>query len=161
MRKKEIWVSTKEHQANFNTVIQQNSWLRKSLGLYKLPTDFPYIRFLWQKSPIVYNKRFSLEINDDEIKLIPNNEFGLFNRAKNINVDTNQPMVINEVISKSRYQNPKPFMEMFNINWIQIKFFKEEKEEEMLLCAGGKFMSKMAKETNIIFEAIEDTVIQE
>lgn len=161
MEIKEIWVSSRKHQIEFNKIHKQNSGIRKAFGLYKMPSDFPFIRLFWQKLPIVYNKRFSLKINDNGLALKPNSKFGLFNRAKNINVGINDPLLINDIISIDRYENPEPFMKMFNINWIQIRFYNGEKEEEeMLFCAGGKLMHSIVAKTNEIFDTIENKLVK-
>lgn len=125
-----------------------------------MPSDFPFIRLLWQKLPIVYNNRFSLEINDDGLKLIPNSKYGLLNRGKNINLKVDQTIFIQEFISLSRFKNPDHFMKIFTINWIQVNYLNEQKEEaEILLCAGGKFMPNIVKKTDNIFNSIHEKFI--
>jgi hypothetical protein len=155
MHFQEIWLSSIQHQIAFNQIYRNNSWIRRALGLYDLPIGFPYIKFLYQKFPIVYTSRYSLNILENGFNLVPNTTFGYFNKAENINVGIEKAFQIDKIIELTRYENPNPIVKAININWIHLKYYNAENEEtEMLLCVGGNYMPTMKTETNQLFEML-------
>jgi len=154
MEVNEIWLSSRDHQDQFNKIHQNNSRIRKILGLYKIPSNFPYKEILWQKFPIVYNNICSLEVNENRLIIKSKHEFGFFNSLKNINSGYNQIILIKKISNISRYKNQYPFMENFNINWICIRFSDSKIEKELLFCVGGKLMNSIKKETDKVYELI-------
>ena len=153
---KEVWGSSKQHQKELNNIVKQNSLIRKAIGIYKIPKDFPYVGILWNKFPIVYDQRFSLELINEKVTLTENNKFGFLNKAKNINKAINNNITISEIINISRYENPQPFIKYFNINWIELTYRNNDTTNEILLAVGGKLMSSVRKQTNILYQELQN-----
>ena len=156
MEIKEVWISSKTHHNQFNEIYKNNSWFRRILGMYKIPINFPYMNISWSKIPIVYNSKCSIKISEKYLELKANNNFGFINNPKNINTKFNKTIKFVDISNIDRYKNPNPLTKAFNINWISLRFNNGDMEEEFLLCAGGKIMTTISKETNIVYNYIEN-----
>jgi len=155
MTNKEVWISSIIHQEELSKISENTSIIRKMFGMYKLPTNFPSIKMMWQNLPVVCHSKSSLDVLEDRFVFSPLNNLQR-NAYQNIEFDFRRIILFQDITSVEIYTNPKPFLKSFNIDWINLRYNIHGQEESMLLCCGGKFMKTIGKETNNMFQILKE-----
>ena len=157
MENKEVWISSTIHQKELSEVYENNSSIRKMLGIYKLPTNFPSMKIMWQNLPVVYQSKSLLDILEDRLVFYPIDNIQT-NSYQNIDFNFRKIVLFKNITRIKTYTNQKPFMKSFNVEWIDLSYVIDSKEDSLLLCVGGKFMKTIREETKNLFHFIEGEV---
>src|SRR5262245_43772066 len=120
-----VWISTIEHQATFSRIISDASLIKKILGSYNLPTDFPQVHMWWGifpifRVPLVAFATGRLTISG-KILQFESYPWGSTLETlggyiyKNLQSDLKFELSGREVSQIGQYENPAPFMAYYNL----------------------------------------------
>jgi len=162
-----VWVSSRDHLANFGKVLEATPWYRKLMGRVDTPEGFPQVVMGSRIFPVVYLARGRLTVEDKEInfkarqddsadvKTLPTIALASIPATRYRNLDKSLSFVANpdEVAILGRFQ-AKQGSSFYAINWIEMKV--PSIPHPLLLCVGGNgpSMSRIRQETDRLLEEI-------
>jgi len=162
-----VWVSSRDHLANFGAVLKATPWYRKLMGRIDVPEGFPQVVMGSRVFPVVYLARGQLTVEDKEIKFqvrqddnadfksLPTIALASMPATSYRNLDKSLSFVANsdEVAILGRFQ-AKQGSSYYAINWVEMKV--PSIQHPVLLCVGGAgpSMSLIRQETDRLLEEI-------
>ena len=155
-----IWISSVSHLDAMHRIARSATMLKKLLGRFDCPDDFPHLVMLWgllfyTKIPVVFFQYGVLTVEENSFLFQskkprvwgskiggawPALEFRL-NRAQ-----------ITEV---SSYRYPNPYMQYFNADWVRVTATEEVVGGDFLVCNGGYRMGSIRAKTRRLFDALK------
>ena len=160
INEQKIWVSTPEHFKAFTKIHQENSWLRKLLGLYNIPVGFPYLEGIGIITPLIYQQKCYLSIDNNEISIQPNPDYNSF-WIRNLIEKPPFKLPFHKINEVSIIENDAYRFSPFNRNkWLKVNFSKQNGEQdEMLLCGDAKATTHRNSTTENIFNILSNTLV--
>jgi hypothetical protein len=162
-----VWVSSRDHLANFGMVLEATPWYRKLMGRIDTPVGFPQVVMGSRVFPVVYIARGRLAVEDKEInfqvrkddnvdlKSLPKIALATMPATSYRNLDKSLSFAANpaEVAILGRFQ-AKQGRSYYAINWVEMKV--PSIQHPVLLCVGGNgpSMSRIRQETDRLLEEI-------
>ncbi len=136
--KPEIWISSTNHIKAFDTLQETHQSWKKYFGFYNVPDDFPFMKQLGARIPIVYFSKGEVSFKDDKLH---------YNALKEKNkllmsycsLDNDLSFVLNHSNIKSigwcLYERKS--LRKFKWNWIRITCNEDILGGDFLICADG------------------------
>jgi hypothetical protein len=150
-----VWISSIEHLNTFQEVFKSTNWFRKYVVTnYKIPKNFPHIRCLYQKMPIIFFAQGELHINNKMSFYSKSINKILRSKYRNLKDDFELTLERDNIQKIERHKFISPFIKYYTLNWIKII-----NNESIILihCAGyGPLIKKISENTNSLFEQLLD-----
>jgi len=164
-----VWISTIEHQETFSRIISEASWIKKILGSYNLPTDFPQVQMWWGIFPIfrvplvlIASGRLTVSGKTLQFEALTWGKLDAIagNIYKNLQSDLKFELSGREVSQIEQYENPNPFMAYYNLCWTRVGSTRNGLLGDMLFAVGGRgpTMGRIRRRNAELFTALNRLV---
>lgn len=156
METKKVWISTIPHIKKFNKIMKETSILKRVLGKYKMPEQFPRLEFLFFQFPVIFINQGELEIKEDKLEF----ESIVAKRFTNCR-KVNFKLGYNNIKSIELYQYPDILDSAYDLKWIRIKTDEKLYDGDFLisLAGMGNELRELRTESELLYRRIRQTMV--
>jgi hypothetical protein len=161
-----VWVSSTQHLEIHTSIWKKSTKMQQALGAYDIPADFPQVRLWWGavpffRGPLVFFSSGTLEL-DGDLSFVAQPRPRLLRILGNVERGLLLPWSF--TVSRSTveyvraYRTPEPYLPIFTLPWVQIRFSTSARgTEELLLAIGGTVptMGRLRRQNAILRSALE------
>lgn len=140
MRFEPVWISSIVHMETFHRVFRDSCIFQRILGIYRLPEGFPFTRGMFGipwRIPLVMYANGQIEIHNKSINFLSQPSKTPFHVRKNLLVDFEFVLNINDILSIKPYIATSPLASYFNLPFVQVLTKKGGELSDFLMCVGG------------------------
>ncbi len=141
MQFKPVWISSPEHLALFGDIFKKTSWLRRVIGAYKSPLDFPCIQikgmFGPARIPIIMFSQGQLEVENQLIRFRSANWPSPAGERFNLINDWEFQLHKSDIRLVEKFEQQSPVLKYYNMNFTRVQTNKPDVLGDLLLCVGG------------------------
>ncbi len=151
-----LWVSSREHLAEFGGLLDETPWFKRMMGRVQVPDGFPCVEFQSRYVPIVYFSSGILELRNSTVHYTAQKKLA---RTGAVYHDLDESLTftfdVNEMVRISRYRGEERFIKYYSIEWIELEV--QGRETPLLICVGGRGpgMRKIRNDTDQLFNMLK------
>jgi hypothetical protein len=137
-----VWISNIEHLDTLLNIYKLNNRIKKLVGSFEIPPNFPYIQATLpppsHKVYVVFFANGSVNINDNNVIFNSSPIEIAGDKVHNLKENFHFDLESKDISSIERFKHQKPIIQYWNINWIRIITEKNDFLKDFLICVGGE-----------------------
>lgn len=153
-----VWLSSAEHLQKFERAYHETSFMRRLVGAWKLPQEYPFIRGWMGRIPLVMFSIGTLRI-EDRLLHFESQPYSLpFNQMYQLRTDLRFTLTHQDITAIEQFVFVSPCIRYYSIPFVSIHTNKDGVLEDFLLCAGalGPGMGKIRQRTETLLSKLKE-----